>query len=87
MFQNCLFQLRKRILCRVPVPSKDPIVCIANSLYSSDDVASQRSAPAQDGPDEGAFEEDGMDGEGPEVVDLTDTEGQTPQVCLVIYHM
>ncbi|KAK9916419.1 hypothetical protein WJX75_002409 [Coccomyxa subellipsoidea] len=65
---------------RVPVPSKDPVVCIANSLYSSDDIASQRSAPAKNGPDDGAFEEDGMEAEGPEIVDLTATEAHTPQV-------
>ncbi len=59
-------------------------MCIANSLYSSDDVASQRSAPAQDMSDDGAFGEDGMDdAEGPVIVDLTSTEGHTPQVGLI----
>lgn len=65
------------------MPSKDPVVCIANNLYSSDDIASQRSAPAKNGPDDGAFEEDGMEAEGPEIVDLTATEVHTPQVRLV----
>lgn len=44
---------------RVPVPSKDPIVSIAAILSSSDDVASQSSAPAAAS---AAAEADGFDG-------------------------
>lgn len=69
-------------LCRVPVPAKDPIVCIANSLYTSDEVASQRPAPKADAVDDGGFEEDGAGAEGPEVIDLTAADGQSPQVNL-----
>jgi len=57
-------------------------MCIANSLYTSDEVSSQRPAPNADAVDDGGFEEDGAEAEGPEVIDLTATDGQKPQVNL-----
>ena len=66
---------------RVPVPAKDPIVCVANSLYSSDEMASQSppSAVAETEAEDGGFGDDNEDS-GPEVIDLTATEGQIPHV-------
>lgn len=61
------------------MPAKDPIVCIANSLYSSDEMAAQSPAPAVAEVEDGGFADDNGDS-GPEVIDLTATEGQIPHV-------
>ncbi len=65
------------------MPSRDPIVCIANSLYSSDEMASQSPAsPVAEVEDEDGGFGDGNGESGPEVIDLTSTEGQIPHVRL-----
>lgn len=61
---------------------KDPIVAIANTLYSSEDVASQAPAPASEAATGGTLGDgEGLeDAEGADMVDLTSLEGEVPQV-------
>ncbi len=67
----------------MPVASgKDPIVAIANTLYSSEDVSSQAPAPAAEAATGGTLGDgEGLeDAEGADMVDLTSLEGEVPQV-------
>ena len=61
---------------------KDPVVVIANTLYSSEDVASQAPAPASEAATGGTLGDgEGLeDAEGADMVDLTSLEGEVPQV-------
>ena len=61
---------------------KDPIVAIANTLYSSDDVATRAPAPASEAATGGNLGDgEGLeDAEGADMVDLTSLEGEVPQV-------
>lgn len=59
---------------------KDPIAAIANTLFSSDEAASQAPAPASEAATGGTLGDDGEDAEGTNMVDLTSLEGEAPQV-------
>ena len=65
---------------------KDPVVAIGNTLYSSDDVATQAPAPSSEAATGGTLGDDGEglgDAEGAEAIDLTSLEGEVPKV---IFH-
>lgn len=62
---------------------KDPVVAIGNTLYSSDDVATQAPAPSSEAATGGTLGDDGEglgDAEGAEAIDLTSLEGEVPKV-------
>ena len=67
-------------LCRTPVATgKDPIVAISNTLYSSEDAASQAPAPSSEAATGGNMG-DGEGLEDAEGADMVTLEGEVPQV-------
>ena len=68
---------------------KDPVVAIGNTLYSSDDVATQAPAPSSEAATGGTLGDDGEglgDAEGAEAIDLTSLQGEVPKVITYAHH-